>query len=52
VTFPEVVPIILELYNKVDSDSEVWKNAKEDFLMLGEQENGRCKGTYRFETWS
>ena len=39
-TFPEAVPIILEVYNKVDSDSEVWKNASEDFLMLGEKETG------------
>ncbi|KAJ2933122.1 hypothetical protein H1R20_g3954, partial [Candolleomyces eurysporus] len=35
----EVVPILLELYIKVDSDSEMWKSAHQDFLMLGEHEN-------------
>ncbi|KAJ2935789.1 hypothetical protein H1R20_g1304, partial [Candolleomyces eurysporus] len=39
VTFPEVVPIILELYVRVDSDSEWWKNVHENFLVLGEHEN-------------
>ncbi|RXW11746.1 hypothetical protein EST38_g14109, partial [Candolleomyces aberdarensis] len=39
-SFPEVVPILLELYLKLDSDSEVWKNPHEDFLLLlGEHEN-------------
>ncbi|RXW17404.1 hypothetical protein EST38_g8458 [Candolleomyces aberdarensis] len=43
VSFPEVVPILLELYFKVDSDSEVWKNSHEYFLMLGEHENEALK---------
>ncbi|KAJ2924182.1 hypothetical protein H1R20_g12913, partial [Candolleomyces eurysporus] len=37
VPFPEAIPIILKLYVKADSASDLWKS--EDFLTLGEREN-------------
>ncbi|KAJ2933716.1 hypothetical protein H1R20_g3387, partial [Candolleomyces eurysporus] len=35
----KIIPILLELYVKSDSDSEVWKDTHGDFLILGEHEN-------------
>ncbi|KAJ2935951.1 hypothetical protein H1R20_g1142, partial [Candolleomyces eurysporus] len=43
VSFPGVVPILLKFYVKLDSDSEMWKNAHEEFLMLGEHEDAGLK---------
>lgn len=40
VSFPDAVPILLALYIKTDPESDLWKNAYGDFLMLGEHENG------------
>ncbi|RXW17694.1 hypothetical protein EST38_g8163 [Candolleomyces aberdarensis] len=41
VPFPEAIPILLKLYVKVDSASDLWKS--EDFLTLGERENASLK---------
>ncbi|KAJ2920837.1 hypothetical protein H1R20_g16257, partial [Candolleomyces eurysporus] len=35
----KIIPILLELYVKSDSDSEVWRDTHGDFLILGEHEN-------------
>ena len=51
VSFPEIVPTILKLYIKADSESEVWKRAHRDFLMPGNHEISRSKFAYRFGTW-